>query len=133
MAFQLWRALLLPAAPEAANAGTPVYAALRPLVGGPTFLPLHVQIRHEGVLFDFLPAEPTAAETTRTLLLAGAVEGNIRIRPTRARGPWRLIGHTTRDQSELREFAQQQDSLLSLPANNCWTFAANVARFALDS
>ena len=83
----LWRALLLPAgsSSRASSDGqsSPVYVALRPLVGGPKFLLLHVQIAHDGVLFDFLPAAPTEAATTANLLLGRAVDGRIRCRPTR--------------------------------------------------
>ena len=116
--MQLWRALLLPASAPTSAGGEPVYAALRPLVGGPAFLPLHVQIAHEGVVYDFLPAEPTAAATTSTLLVGGAVEGRIRCRPTRAPRTWRLLGHTTRESADLRAFAERQDRALSLSANN---------------
>lgn len=136
--FMLWKALLLPAvAPPstALDGSTAVYAALRPLVGGPKLLPLHVQIANEGTLFDFLPANPTAADTTASLLSGAAVDGKIRCRPVRSLGrdpTWRLIGHTSRASSELLAFAEQQPRSLSLVSNNCWTFASNLASFAVD-
>jgi hypothetical protein len=116
----LWRALLLPAAAQPTpSAGTPVYASLRPLVGGPAFLPLHVQIEHEGLTYDFLPVDATSMETTRALLSGGAVAGRIRCRnkesvPSRRR----LVGFTTRDSEQLRTFAVAQDESLSLTLNN---------------
>ena len=121
--LQLWRTLVLPlsAPTAAADGGAPVYAALRPLVGGPKFLPLHVQLAHEGVLYDFLPANPSALETTSTLLLGGSVDGRIRCRPVRSIGrgdPWKLIGYTMRESSELEAFALGQESRLSLTANS---------------
>ena len=123
--FALWRALLLPTAtspPANLEAATPVYATLRPLVGGPKFLPIHVQIAAHDEAYDFLPAEPTALSTTTTLLSGGAVDGLIRCRPVRTLGdrrvPWRIIGYTNRASEQLRTFAQGCESQLSLPTNN---------------
>ena len=162
----LWRALLLPATaapPRTAPENTPVYAALRPLVGGPAFLPIHVQIAHENTLYDFLPANPTAAATTASLLSGQSVEGNIRCRPVRSLGRdsrWRRIGYTARTSNDLLAFAEQQERSLSLTSNNwcaharsrrivqvkgtltnarvlsharSWTFATKLAQYAIDA
>ena len=45
-----------------------VYAAARPLVGGPAFLPLHVCVLHNGILYDFLPSRWTAEGFERASL-----------------------------------------------------------------
>ena len=129
-AFVLWRALLQPATappsasssvPSSVPSSTPVYAALRPLLGGPSFLPLHVQIAHEGTLYDFLPSNPLAPVTTASLLTGQAVEGSIRCRPVRSVGrdpTWRRIGYTARTSNDLLAFAEQQERSLSLTDNN---------------
>ena len=65
-----------PASIDATRAARPIFVALRPLVNGPAFLPLHVQLAttadsdhgnapppDEYVAYDFLPADPTAAAT----------------------------------------------------------------------
>ena len=134
--MRLWQALLIPASlsPSALRMPTnctPIYASLRPLIGGPAFLPLHVEIIHEGSIYDFLPQSPTAIETTAVLLRGGSVDGTVRCRPsTRVRG--RLLGHTFKTPDEMQSFAEQQPLDLSLQSNSCWTFAASLARYALD-
>ena len=67
--MQLWRALLLPASAPTSAGGEPVYAALRPLVGGPAFLPLHVQIAHEGVVVPTKAAAETKHDRGAPALL----------------------------------------------------------------
>ena len=135
MQFTLLRALLLPSPPQptAPSTASPVYATLRPLVGGPAFLPLHIQLAHADLVYDFLPRSPTALATTVTLLRGGSVDGDVRIRPLRTLDgkPWRVLGYTTRESGQLLEFAEACDSRLSLPSNNCWTFAAKLARYAV--
>ena len=134
--MRLWQALLgaSSVAPPRASNNVPVYATLRPLVGGPTWLPLHVQLACNGTIYDFLPESPTDALTTQTLLTGGACDGVIRIRRKSLdgeRAAWRLLGYTTRESKELRSFAERQDSSLSLLSNNCFTFASMLAQYAL--
>jgi hypothetical protein len=141
LVLDLWRALFLPATLSAGAAGTtgsdgmiPIYATARPLIGGPAFLPLHIQVAHAGVAYDFLPCNPSAAGTTATLLLGGSVEGRIRCRPVhshRLESSWHLLGRTARSSDEVHEFAQRQSTVLCLRTRNCWSFAADLARFAL--
>ena len=63
----------------------------------------------------------------------GAVDGDIRIRPLRTLEgkSWRILGYTSRSSEQLREFAEACDPRLSLASNNCWTFAAKLARYAI--
>ena len=63
----------------------------------------------------------------------GAVDGDIRIRPLRTLDgkSWRVLGYTSRSSEQLREFAEACDPRRSLPSNNCWTFAAKLARYAI--
>ena len=124
--------LLLPVA--ALQPATPIYLRATRLVGGPAFLPLHVQIAVGETAFDFLPAKPTAAATTARLLTGGSVDGLIRVQGARStrspRGRWHRVGQTTRTLPEIRRFAEQQPTELSLLHNSCWTFAAAMWTFA---
>ena len=113
---------------------TPVLAALSPLIGAPAFLRLHIKVKHDSTVYDFVPLKPRSASTLRTLLTGGAVDGEIRVLPARespAEEEWRVVGHTALSaeafQARVRERAEQpQQQQLSLLGNNCWSFAANV-------
>ena len=133
-----------PASIDATRAARPVFVALRPLVNGPAFLPLHVQLAttadsdhgnapppDEYVAYDFLPADPTAAATLTSLLSGRAVAGRIRVRavPGALGSHWRLLGFTERTAAEMTMFAESQPSALSLLDNSCWAFAAGLVDF----
>ena len=97
-------------------------------------MPLHVEVAAHDLVFDFLPENPTAGSTTATLALGQGVAGSIRVRPLRSecKPPrWRLIGYTSRPAEELSAHANSQPSELRLLDNNCWTFAASLARYAV--
>ena len=131
----LWRELFLPSSPPPATSNTPVYAGLRPLVGGPSFLPLHIEVAVGDTVYDFLPAEPTAMATTAALVTGQSVDGRIRLRSLKAPPAipsprWQLIAHTMKTSDELQSFAQEQPAALSLLSNNCFTFAARLVSFA---
>ena len=143
----LWRALLfaspVPLAPPSAAAAVPLYAELQPLVGGPGWLPLHVALLHgdagrggEAVQLDFLPQHPTATATATALLTGGGVAGVVRCRKRSSpRRPARravLLGYTTKTADALARFAETRPPQLQLLRNDCWTFAAAVARHALE-
>ena len=134
--MRLWAALLLPTAPLSPPppSTTPLYACLQPLVGGPRFLPVHVVLRLDGTMYDFLPERPTAADTTLSLLSGRSVPGDIRCRTTAAPldARWRLVGHTRKSSDDIGAFAQSQPSALALVRNDCWTFASALASYALD-
>ena len=120
-------------APPPPNAGdTPIYGRLQPLVGGPAFLPLHVQIAYNGTRYDFLPLDPTAPTTTSALLRGGSVEGEIRIASVPEESlssRWQLIGYSGRPAADLRDFAEAQPTALSLRSNNCFTFGRALTEF----
>lgn len=139
--MKLWQALLFPGAllpppqagiePQQAN----VYARLRPLVGGPSLLRVHVAVACHERVYDFLPAQPSAVGTAAALLSGQEVEGRIRCRPLGRRfdSTWRCLGRTECSPEELREYAEQLPTRLSLTHNNCWTFAGAIAEFALQA
>eukprot|EP00565_Helicotheca_tamesis_P001043 CAMPEP_0185738894 /NCGR_PEP_ID=MMETSP1171-20130828/34123_1 /TAXON_ID=374046 /ORGANISM="Helicotheca tamensis, Strain CCMP826" /LENGTH=241 /DNA_ID=CAMNT_0028410279 /DNA_START=19 /DNA_END=744 /DNA_ORIENTATION=- len=81
----------LSAAPQSGN----VFVRFSPLIGGPSFLPLHCEVlllappppaneEEENTIlihrFDFLPKEPTRAETLSSLLSLQSVPGMVRQR-----------------------------------------------------
>jgi len=134
----LWllRTSLSPPSGPSAPDEKPLFIGLRPLVGGPSFLPLHVEVAAHDLVFDFLPENPTAGSTTAALALGQGVAGSIRVRPLRSecKPPrWRLIGYTSRPAEELSAHANSQPSELRLLDNNCWTFAASLTRYAVGS
>jgi hypothetical protein len=132
----LLRALLFsPAAPVPAASARDVIAELRPLVGGPPFLPLHVVVQHGGREYDFLPQRPTAPQTLAALATGGAVEGRVRCRAVLVRGAsarWRVtLGKSSVAPDALEQFARGHPRALRLLQNDCWTFAHAVSQHAL--
>lgn len=61
--------------------------SFKPLIGGPSFLPLHISTRvtlerdgAPGILLDFLPeAENISADTTRALIAGQSIPGKLRM------------------------------------------------------
>lgn len=126
-------------APRAAVATSPaaessrLIACFEPLVGGPSFLPLHVVIEHEasGSCFDFLPKDPLALETTLALVTGAAVPGKVRHRTARRSRRGVVLGATTKSVDAILNMARQQPSELRLLRNDCWSFAARVRDFCI--
>lgn len=125
-----------------------MFRARYPLEGGPPQVKLHVAIivqdtwstgkdkEQEGrlVLFDFLPAEPTAISTTLRLLTAQDVQGNLRERELRFLPPGSVcVGQSAATLEEMREFVATYPDRLSLVSNNCVSFVdAFVERYRLE-
>uniref|UniRef100_A0A7S3ER21 Uncharacterized protein n=1 Tax=Haptolina ericina TaxID=156174 RepID=A0A7S3ER21_9EUKA len=134
----LWRDILLSRwqkPPPPLPCTRPIYAATEALIGGPSFLQLHVCVRHEGMRYDFVPLEPNRPSTALALLTGGGVDGVLRCRRVQPRAQptrWVLLGHTSRRSEEMAAFAQQHCSVLTLSSNNCWTFARALLDYALD-
>lgn len=113
-----------------------MFKARYPLEGGPPQVKLHVAIivqdtgsigkdKEQGrlVLFDFLPAEPTAFSTTLRLFAAQDVQGNLRERELRFLPPESVcVGQSDASMEEMREFVATYPDRLSLISNNCETF-----------
>lgn len=130
-----------------------MFKARYPLEGGPPQVKLHVAIiivedaRTTGekgglsngedgdagrrlVLFDFLPKEPTAFDTTLRLLTGNDVPGNLRERELRFLPPGSVyVGESDATIGEMRGFVAKYPDRLSLVSNNCFSFVdAFVAR-----
>jgi hypothetical protein len=110
------------------NAINKLYLARYPLVGGPSFLKLHIAIVHEGpaamTQFDFLPVNPTAAATAFRLLTLQSSPGELKERQLIYR-PKNLqyIGDTSASVEDLRAFTAEYDDQLHLLNNSCSSFA----------
>lgn len=119
-----------------------LFKARYPLEGGPPQLRLHVAIivqdtldRQDSkssseensssrlVLFDFLPAEPTALLTTVRLLTGGDVDGNLRERELRfLPAGAACVGESDATLEDMRGFVKRYPSRLSLVSNSCVSF-----------
>ncbi len=128
-----------------------MFKARYPLEGGPPQVKLHVAVivedtRRAGggsereneepgrlVLFDFLPAEPTALPTTFRLLTGQDVPGNLRERELRFLPAGTVfVGQSDATLEEMRKYVASYPDRLSLISNNCVTFVdAFVARHRL--
>ena len=94
---------------------------LSPLIGGPSFLPVHVKVVvDEDHMYDFVPINPTNPITIRRLMLLQSVPGEIRSRGLRhstSSNCCRLVKTAEKFVSDY------DDTNLHLLHNNCWTFA----------
>lgn len=98
-----------------------------PLIGGPSWLPVHVKVvlQVDGIrdlVWDFVPLNATERETVQQLVQLKAVPGRIRLPD--------VSFSSTRDANVLEILAEAEkycDSYgntdLHLLWNNCWTFA----------
>ena len=96
-----------------------VQLRFKPLIGGPTWLPLHVAcVVEQNHTWDFLPKEPTSQQTLQSLLLFRSVPGEIRYI---SNGTTSLSSHKIH---QAHTFVQSYTNRnLHLITNNCWTFA----------
>jgi len=115
-----------------------LYLQASPLIGGPSWLPLHVQVVIESdsdrYKWDFVPLDPTEPSTLGRLLFLQAVPGEIRSLSTKQisgdeqeqvlNKPESMIPKTESLLLRAQEFCDSyQDRNLHLLYNNCWTFA----------
>lgn len=129
--MQLLRLLLFPSLAAPPRDTRPVHLRTQPLVGGPSFLKLHVQVAVGETVYDFLPKDPTAMSTTVALFTGNSVAGTVRSRAlsTPASPPrWRLLGATKMQQPAVDQFVEQQTTELNLLSNSCWSFASRLVR-----
>lgn len=127
-------ALTRPTTPSRSHtAERDVSIALRPLVGGPQQLTLHVVVAVGHAVYDLLPDDPTNHRTLQALLRGDEVDATVRVRPLKAdRSDLRRLGTTSKSAEAIEAFALSHPPKLSLLSRNCWTFAADLVEFALD-
>ena len=108
-----------------------------PLIGGPSFLPLHVQVLLEDEisesvphLVDFIPSDASDPKTLASLLSLRFVPGTYRFRPFPVRKPffspsleYKFSAPLTHD--DIDNFISTCPPNLHLTENNCWSFAFN--------
>ena len=116
---------------------------LAPLIGGPKFLPIHIQVKVEqDHVFDFVPLNATEPETLQKLLQFQPVPGQIRYFDKRGRRSSRSVGDGGGDDDDdvdekiidkvrriQQDFCEPYDTDLHLISNNCWTFAFQLIGF----
>ena len=108
---------------------------VEPLIGGPSWLKLHVQVilEFEGTRrykFDFVPLNPTEPETLQKLVQLQAVPAE-----------WRFLASDKSPQGALEDqfiqkaklFCEKYDSQLHLISNNCWIFAFQLYRHLMET
>jgi hypothetical protein len=114
-----------------------------PLIGGPSWLPLHVKMvifdpesssLEYGTLppkqqqpefrFDYVPLNPTSPETLQKLLLFQPVPAEARQSPSvfSKTAATTSTSLTRRRVQRALEFCETYDKDLQLLSNNCWTF-----------
>ena len=124
--FQL---LLLPltACALSINVSKDIEIRLLPLIGGPSFLPVHCRVViQEDYGFDFVPKNPTAKETLQKLVSLQAVPADARIFGVpKDEDATSLPVMVTR----AREFCTNYTKDLHLIRNNCWLFAYELIRY----
>lgn len=106
-----------------------------PLIGGPTWLPVHCKVVLDNShIFDFVPRNAASTETIQKLISLQAVPAIVRTsrknqgRETEGIGRSLDIGSGNDDQMELYidraiQFCEDYDRDLHLINNNCWSFA----------
>lgn len=95
-----------------------------PLVGGPTWLPLHVKVVvDEQNVFDFVPINATSVETLKNLLTFQDVPAEVRTRQLSR------YNNTSEDARRAILFCNDYNKDLHLIKNNCWTFAYELLQF----
>jgi len=113
-----------------------------PLIGGPLWLPLHVQVvvvvdddnsnpatrKEKKYKFDFIPQQATEPETLLKLVTLQAVPGELRCLSP-------LSSHTASSRrivqlaSGYTQSYREQSPDLHLLQNNCWTFAWKLIQY----
>jgi hypothetical protein len=110
-----------------------------PLIGGPKFLPVHVQvIVYKDHVFDFVPLDATSPETLQKLISLQSVPAEIRYFDKRRTKP-EASSHQSNDEKGdsaidtvtiiQQDFCNVYDTQLNLLSNNCWKFAFQLVRF----
>jgi hypothetical protein len=105
---------------HAMKAAALVQLRLKPLIGGPSWLPLHVAcvVEHTHV-WDFIPKEATSKQTLQSLVSLQSVPGEIRYVSEQD-----YSSSSSRKVHQAHTFVDSYTNRnLHLVTNNCWTFA----------
>lgn len=95
---------------------------MAPLIGGPSWLPLHVKvIVEQNHTWDFVPLNATSPQTLQSLLSLRSVPGVIRHRCSSGGHDVTSLSPSIRRAQEFVDAYKNRD--LHLINNNCWTFA----------
>lgn len=125
MKFILFLALVLcpSIVPTASSLQLGLKAA--PLIGGPSWLPLHVKIVVEGDhTWDFVPLNATSPNTLKQLVSLKSVPGEIRYRQGKRGVDEQKDMYATPMVHRAQKFVDSYSNRdLNLISNNCWTFA----------
>jgi hypothetical protein len=105
-----------------------------PLIGGPSWLPVHVQVVIEDIcIVDFVPLNPTSKENLEKLLTLRSVPAEARfVTVSTAVTAGTSDGVRRRKIQRARQFCQHYSTDLHLISNNCWTFAYKLISFILQ-
>lgn len=107
---------------------------VKPLIGGPSWLPLHVScVVEDNHKWDFIPLNATSSRTLQSLLSLQSVPGEIRYHTTTTtttnnhnnNNNKSLLPHNDKKVHQAaHQFVQNYNNRnLHLITNNCWTFA----------
>lgn len=98
---------------------------MEPLIGGPSWLPLHVQVVLDGTdKWDFVPQNATNPTTLKSLIMLKSVPGEIRYFPARNDQNDNNNNDAIRMTRQAQAFVDSYTNRdLQLIQNNCWTFA----------
>ena len=100
-----------------------------PLIGGPSWLPLHVKVVVDDVhVFDYVPLNATSTETLQNLLSLQTVPAEVRVKISS-----KDVASSSNTVYSMRasQFCEDYTKDLHLIQNNCWTFAFDLVRFIL--
>jgi hypothetical protein len=110
---------------HAMKAAALVQLRLKPLIGGPSWLPLHVAcvVEHTHV-WDFIPKEATSKQTLQSLVSLQSVPGEIRYVSEQDYSSSSSSLTSTCKVHQAHTFVDSYTNCnLHLVTNNCWTFA----------
>mmetsp|Transcript_8790 Transcript_8790/g.12454 ORF Transcript_8790/g.12454 Transcript_8790/m.12454 type:complete len:160 (+) Transcript_8790:170-649(+) len=114
-----------------------VQLKISPLMGGPSWLPVHVKVVVEDEhVYDFLPKNPTSPQTLQKLLSFQQVPGQIRYNGAVSSTTLSTAADNIERDGKLKspetlsdmasKFCTSYPSNLHLVTNNCWTFALSL-------
>ena len=113
-----------------------IFIRFSPLIGGPRFLPIHVEVilssESGSHKCDFIPLEARNPQTMKQLLTLRAVSGQVRYTNininTNKEGIWMGVS----EKEDAKEFCENYNNELHLITNNCYTFAWKLLDHLID-